>query len=72
MKQAGPEDYVQLAERCVEIASECSAPTVAEALRALALDYLERAAKLPRRELINSPQGRHRTGRPNRLVVGKL
>jgi hypothetical protein len=45
---AGPEDYKQLAKRCVELASECSAPTVAEALRALALDYLTRAAKLRR------------------------
>jgi hypothetical protein len=40
---AGPEDYKQLAERCLELASESSAPTVAEALRALALDYLMRA-----------------------------
>ena len=46
MKRAGPEDYRRLAERCAEIASECSEPTVAEALRALALDYLARAAKL--------------------------
>ena len=44
--RAGPEDYKQLAERCFELASESSAPTVAEALRALALDYLARAAKL--------------------------
>jgi enoyl reductase-like protein len=44
------EDYKQLAERCVELASECSAPTVAEALRALAVDYLTRAARLRRRE----------------------
>ena len=46
--RAGPEDYMQLAERCVEFASECSAPTVAVALRALALDYLARAARLRR------------------------
>ena len=44
------EDYKQLAERCAELASECSAPTVAEALRALAVDYLARAARLRRRE----------------------
>jgi len=44
------EDYKQLAERCAELASECSAPTVAAALRALAFDYLRRAAKLRRRE----------------------
>jgi hypothetical protein len=34
------EDYKQLAERCAELAAECSTPTLAEALRALALDYL--------------------------------
>ena len=33
----------QPAERCLELASESSAPTVAEALRALALDYLMRS-----------------------------
>ena len=38
------EDYRQLAERCALLASECVAPGVAEALRALALDYLMRAA----------------------------
>ena len=43
--RAGPEGYKQLAERCLELASESSAPTVAEALRALALDYLMRAAQ---------------------------
>ena len=37
---------MQLAKRCAELANECSAPTVAEALRALALDYLRRAAML--------------------------
>ena len=38
------EDYRQLAERCALLAGECCAPGVAEALRALALDYLTRAA----------------------------
>jgi hypothetical protein len=38
------EDYRQLAERCALLAGECGAPGVAEALRALALDYLARAA----------------------------
>ena len=66
--RAGPEDYKQLAERCLELASESSAPTVAEALRALALDYLKRAAKLRRREPIESLPSRSRTGRPNRLA----
>src|SRR5215510_12518949 len=39
-------DYKELAARCTELASESSEPTVAEALRALASDYLARAAKL--------------------------
>jgi hypothetical protein len=39
-------DYKELAARCVELASESSEPTVAEALRELASDYLARAAKL--------------------------
>jgi len=39
-------DYKELAIRCTELASESSEPTVAEALRALASDYLARAAKL--------------------------
>ena len=38
------EDYRQLAERCALLAGEGGAPGVAEALRALALDYLTRAA----------------------------
>jgi hypothetical protein len=38
------EDYRQLAERCALLACECAAPLVAEALRALALDYLTLAA----------------------------
>jgi hypothetical protein len=39
-------DYKELAARCTELASEFSEPSVAEALRALASDYLARAAKL--------------------------
>jgi hypothetical protein len=35
-------DYKELAARCTELASESSEPTVAEALRALASDYLAR------------------------------
>ena len=61
---------MQLAKRCAELANECSAPTVAEALRALALDYLTRAAML--RGANQSPrQGRHRTGRPKRLATSR-
>jgi len=42
------EDYEQLARRCVKLAEECSVPDVAHALRALASDYLSRAARLRR------------------------
>src|SRR5262245_61723102 len=69
MKEVHAGDYEQLAKRCLELASECSVPTVAEALRGLAVDYLRRAAKQRRREPIDSRQGRHRIGRPNRLAV---
>jgi len=69
--RAGTEDYTQLAKRCLELASECSAPTVAEALRALALDYLKRASKLRRREPIESRPSRRGTGRPINLRVGR-
>ena len=65
MKRAGSKDYEELAERCVEIASECSAPTVAEALRALAVDYLARAARL-RGANQSFRQGRHQTRRLKR------
>ena len=37
------EDYRQLAERCLKLASESSDPVVARALKALAVDYLARA-----------------------------
>ena len=66
--RASPEDYKQLAQRCLELASEFSVPTVAEALRALALDYLKRAAMLRTRNPIMPRLGRRRTGRPNRLA----
>jgi hypothetical protein len=38
-----PEDYRQLAERCMLLAFECATPGIAEELRTLALDYLTRA-----------------------------
>jgi hypothetical protein len=38
-------DYKELAARCTELASESSEPTVAEALRALASDYLARGGQ---------------------------
>jgi hypothetical protein len=42
------DDYRELAARCIELADESSEPSVAEALRALAADYLARAGKLYR------------------------
>ena len=39
-------DYKWLADRSAQLAIDCPAPTVAEALMALALDYLRRAASL--------------------------
>jgi hypothetical protein len=52
-------DYKELAARCSELASESSEPTVTEALRALASDYLVRAAQL-----------RHQTTVKRRLSSG--
>jgi hypothetical protein len=40
------EGYRELSARCIELADESSEPSVAEALRALAADYLARAGKL--------------------------
>ena len=37
------QDYRQLAERCILLASECAVPSVADALKTLALDYLTQA-----------------------------
>ncbi len=42
------DDYRELAARCIELAGESSEPSVAEALRALAADYLARGGKLYR------------------------
>ena len=57
------EDYRELAERCALLASECAAPSVAEALRTLALHYLTQAARPaagrtpPRRQVQRHPAG---------------
>jgi hypothetical protein len=40
------EDYKQMANRSAKLAIKCAAPSVAEALMALALDYAGRAARL--------------------------
>jgi hypothetical protein len=42
---ATPEDYRQMANRSAQLAIACSAPSVAQALLALALDYMALAAK---------------------------
>jgi hypothetical protein len=57
------DDYRQLAERCALLARECAAPLVAEALRALALDYLTMAAcppMKPQRQAARYPTWRPR------------
>jgi hypothetical protein len=41
-------DYKQLADRSAQLAIDCPAPSVAEALMALALDYMRRAASVSR------------------------
>ena len=51
------EDYRQLAERCALLAGECGAPGVAEALRALALNYLARAASAGQEQVPDSADG---------------
>jgi hypothetical protein len=51
------EDYRQLAERCALLAGECGAPGVAEALRALALNYLARAASAGQEQVPESADG---------------
>jgi hypothetical protein len=43
-KRLTSQDYKRLADRSAQLAIECAAPTVAEALMALALDYMKRAA----------------------------
>ena len=40
------EDYKQMADRVAQLALATSAPTVAEALMALAVDHMTRAARL--------------------------
>ena len=40
------EDYKQMADRSAHLALECAAPSVAEALMALALDYMKRATSV--------------------------
>jgi hypothetical protein len=40
------EDYRQMANRSAQLAIECSAPSVAQALLALGLDYMALAARL--------------------------
>jgi hypothetical protein len=59
--EGGPEGYKQLAERCMELASECSAPSVAEALRTLALDYLRLAARAAGATVVVPPSERQNT-----------
>jgi len=53
---ATSEDYRQMANRSAQLAIACSAPSVAEALLALALDYMALAARLGRPAAANGQQ----------------
>ena len=44
-------DYKRLADRSAQLAIDCTALSVAEALMALALDYSKRAASLSRADM---------------------
>src|SRR6476659_10245072 len=41
-----PEDYRQMANRCAQLAIACSAPSIAQTLLTLGLDYMALAARL--------------------------
>ena len=43
---ATSEDYKQMANRCAQLAIACSAPSVAQTLLALGLEYMGLAARL--------------------------
>jgi hypothetical protein len=51
------EDYKQMADRVAQLALATSAPTVAEALMALAVDHMTRAARLSE---LQASQQQHR------------
>jgi hypothetical protein len=52
------EDYKEMSNRVARLAIACSAPSVAEALMALALDHVKRAAQLSEQGVANERQGR--------------
>jgi phosphoglycerate dehydrogenase-like enzyme len=52
------EDYKDMANRVARLAIACSAPSVAEALMALALDHARRAAELSEQGTASESQGR--------------
>ena len=52
------EDYKDMANRVARLAIACSAPSVAEALMALALDHARRAAQLSEQGIAGERRGR--------------
>ena len=52
------EDYKEMADRVARLAIACSAPSVAEALMALALDHVRRAAQLSEQGVANDRKER--------------
>jgi hypothetical protein len=61
--------YKQSAERCAEFASDCPTRAVAEALKALALDYLARAANLCKRETTATSPAAWISGGPRTVIL---
>jgi hypothetical protein len=62
------EAYRPLANRCAELAIACSAPSVAAALLALALDYMALGDKI---RSVGSSVAGHRTGESGRGVIAQ-
>jgi hypothetical protein len=60
-RMIGSDDYIELAQRCAQLAVECSAPSLSEALMKLAGDYLEQGHKQsagePKRQQQYDPLG---------------
>ncbi len=55
---ATSEDYKQMANRCAQLAIACSAPSVAQTLLALGLEYMALAARLDQpAEMQQDPAG---------------
>jgi hypothetical protein len=52
----GSDDFIELAQRCAQLAVACSAPALSEALMRLASDYLAQSHRQPVGEQKLRPQ----------------